>query len=825
MTTATATWNSAPSTAVPAPEPTDAPGDRPFGTYGVEYADRLSWYVGPCCWVEGEAPTDGTTLPCACGRHRNKPDSAGKAPISKHGHEDFTNEDTTIDAWLARYPELAKANLGVDLERSGLLVLDGDSAEAVAEIKSWLVGYPKGPVASTGRADGSGMHFFFRRPAGCPSARAIHAGQSGHLDVLAKGYVILPPSRHRSGRKYEWEAGPDQVDLPDAPPQAVAILMEAAARSKAGSPDARPVVASDSTEPPCRLGEREMAYWRQEDFVTGPNGRDRSGTIFALACAFAKTGLPQEETVSTVAGWDARLPDPKYARRPNADAAYRRDVANAYAQVAEERATVADTFDPEGGVVEAEGRQRRLKQGDGTVEIVLDQSTGKGKRSGRGRKAGHNKTGGPSVIIGKGATDAEWRDAYINNHGGDNVAYGRLAWRRYEAGVWGEIEEARIRREIAVMMGDKATHRAVTGALSLLRDWVFEDNDAWDADPDAFVCSNGTLDLASGELRPHDPDDLATVAVPYAYDPDATAPAWEHYLSTTLDQVGPGIRDFVQEFAGYCLTPDTSHEVALWFLSPPGAGKSTCLTGLQALLGPARCGVLSLRDIEDSRFGLAGIPGKTLLTATEQPAGYLDKSDTINALISGEPLTVERKNRDAYTYQPVAKLAWAMNALPRVADPNNGLYRRVKIIRLPAALPEGERDTTLKGRIALEGPGILNWALAGLARLRARGRFDIPACVTAAVNEFRQSNDVAAEFLDEKCVRGSGPDAKVAPAALYRAYASYCAQFGHKPKAINTVSADWERLGLVKKKVNGAYEYRGARLLAVESTTDAAPQG
>jgi phage/plasmid-associated DNA primase len=58
------------------------------------------------------------------------------------------------------------------------------------------------------------------------------------------------------------------------------------------------------------------------------------------------------------------------------------------------------------------------------------------------------------------------------------------------------------------------------------------------------------------------------------------------------------------------------------------------------------------------------------------------------------------------------------------------------------------------GVIATEGAGILNWSLEGLARLRERGRFEVPEVIESATQGWKESNDVAAMFVDECCQRG-----------------------------------------------------------------------
>ena len=53
-----------------------------------------------------------------------------------------------------------------------------------------------------------------------------------------------------------------------------------------------------------------------------------------------------------------------------------------------------------------------------------------------------------------------------------------------------------------------------------------------DLDRDPFLLNvlNGTIDLRTGQLRPHRHDDLITKLAPVAYDPKATCPLWERCL-------------------------------------------------------------------------------------------------------------------------------------------------------------------------------------------------------------------------------------------------------------------------------------------------------
>jgi putative DNA primase/helicase len=405
-------------------------------------------------------------------------------------------------------------------------------------------------------------------------------------------------------------------------------------------------------------------------------------------------------------------------------------------------------------------------------------------------------------------THDELRDRYIDED--EDCAYGLGEWRRYEEGIWSVVPELTIKRgvceviEAAKPEGIKPTNALLSSVTELTRVKVAIPDDHWDADPDILVCKNGALRISTRELGPHKRWHYATSAVPYGYDPKAVPVVWHYFLNNTV----PAAKAFLQEFAGYSLTTNMAHELALWLFGPPGSGKSTFLAGLQAMLGH-RAGLLGLAEIERNRFALADLPGKTLVVASEQPSSYLASTNVLNQIISGEPLQVERKYRDPVTIVPRCKIAWAMNELPRVADANSGLFRRVKVVKFPV-LPPDERDPEIKRDIEGEGAGILNWALEGLGRLRARGRFEVPAGIEEATAQFRENNDVPALFVSDRCIVDA--DAREKGGVLYSEYKQWCEENGHRAQSSTRLADDWQRLGFERKRIKGSSYYQGVRL-------------
>jgi putative DNA primase/helicase len=127
---------------------------------------------------------------------------------------------------------------------------------------------------------------------------------------------------------------------------------------------------------------------------------------------------------------------------------------------------------------------------------------------------------------------------------------------------------------------------------------AFVPDNRWDANPDIIVTRGKTLDIAPDgaySVRANAPEDYARDALGFDFDPDATCDVWHAFL----ERLPVDVASFLQEYAGYCLTADTSYEIAPWLYGPRGSGRSTFVEGLLAMLR-ARAGRLSLRDPDGS---------------------------------------------------------------------------------------------------------------------------------------------------------------------------------------------------------------------------------
>jgi putative DNA primase/helicase len=176
-------------------------------------------------------------------------------------------------------------------------------------------------------------------------------------------------------------------------------------------------------------------------------------------------------------------------------------------------------------------------------------------------------------------TDDELRDRWRAQN--PDHAHGLGEWRRYDRGIWPVVKNEVIRRPMVRILegakdeGINPNVFLLNSVHELARLECYVEDDRWDSNPDIIVAENGAIEISTGKRLPHSKDHYATTRVPYAYDPDAEPQCWGKFIG----DIERDVAAFLQEYAGYSLTTDTSHEKALWLIGQPGGGKALSLRG------------------------------------------------------------------------------------------------------------------------------------------------------------------------------------------------------------------------------------------------------
>lgn len=162
---------------------------------------------------------------CSCGTHECR--DTGKHPRIPNGLLGATCDSGRVASWWQRWPE---ANIGLRTGSvSGLWVLDIDPDFHGLDSFDHLED-TNGPMTPTWCVEtgGDGLHLWFRLGSALIRNSVSKVGPG--LDVRGEGgYVIVPPSSHRSGQTYRWPQGwhPTAFDLALSPPWLETLALQA----------------------------------------------------------------------------------------------------------------------------------------------------------------------------------------------------------------------------------------------------------------------------------------------------------------------------------------------------------------------------------------------------------------------------------------------------------------------------------------------------------------------------------------------------------------------------------------------------------------------
>lgn len=322
-------------------------------------------------------------------------------------------------------------------------------------------------------------------------------------------------------------------------------------------------------------------------------------------------------------------------------------------------------------------------------------------------------------------------------------------------------------------------------------------------DINAVMASNSStpplttaLIASTSALLPHTPDYFCTTALPYEYDPTATCPQWLAFINwMACGEIG--VADLLAEYLAYCLLPDLQLQKFMWLLGDGANGKSVFCKIAVRLFGAGNVSTVPLEDF-GQRFQLTEAFDKIINIVSD--VGDVDKvaEGKLKQVSAGDPIQGDRKFKKPITDALKTRLLFSSNAMPRWRDKSKGLWRR--FILVPCLATVVVEDETLVDTLATELPGILNWVLAGAARLVARRKFAIPpVCESALQRERMNSNPAAIYFCEELIADKSG---WIEKKELLERYAAWCGD-GHFG-ALNRTNFYAE----LRKAFPDAYEHR-----------------
>jgi putative DNA primase/helicase len=272
-----------------------------------------------------------------------------------------------------------------------------------------------------------------------------------------------------------------------------------------------------------------------------------------------------------------------------------------------------------------------------------------------------------------------------------------------------------------------------------------------------FNAQNGTIDLASGFLREHNPDDLLTQIAAVPYSRFANCPKWCSAVSTIFGADEDLIR-YVRQLIGYSISGQCGEHILPICYGSGFNGKSFLWNTVLRVVGDygfLANDSLLLGEKHSHPTEKAALYQRRFVPISEPDQDSRLRESRVKELTGDSTITARRMHEDFWSFDRSHTFWLSSNHLPKIQGTDEGIWRRIKLIPFVVDLrnkvaPIANYDEVL---FIEEGQGILNWIVDGFLDYQEFGLLE-PEVVKDATKHYRQDSDEVASFVDEVCLVG-----------------------------------------------------------------------
>lgn len=375
-------------------------------------------------------------------------------------------------------------------------------------------------------------------------------------------------------------------------------------------------------------------------------------------------------------------------------------------------------------------------------------------------------------------------------------------------------------------VSEKRDRMSAMLALAANEEDIAIDHSVLDADPWLLNCRNGTVNLRTGELLPHDPNHLITktTGVEFLGGTDIGTPVWTQFLESTFcgdqDLIG-----FLQRLIGYAAVGVIREHVLAILWGGGSNGKSTLLNAILDVLGDygyqAPQGFLTARRSESHPTELTDLFGMRFVSIAETDDGQRLDEGMVKMLTGGEQIRARRMREDFWEFGPTHTPFLATNYKPIVRGGDYGIWRRLKLIPFNATFVDPTesaqhpgapfKDPELPEKLKAERSGILQWIVTGCLEWQRVGLAP-PEAVLAATRTYKSESDTFAGWIADQCE--AREHAEIRASVAYKQYREWCEDAGEKPVTINKFAEKVEEAGFGRARRRNGVFYQGFSIRA-----------
>lgn len=263
--------------------------------------------------------------------------------------------------------------------------------------------------------------------------------------------------------------------------------------------------------------------------------------------------------------------------------------------------------------------------------------------------------------------------------------------------------------------------------------------------PDSSLINvqNGMFNWKTGELLPHDQKYMSTVQLNVSYDPSATCPNFDKWLSETL----PGDEQLGLEVIGYMMMSGNPFHIVPLTVGSGRNGKSTYLRIIEKMIGERNISGLDLNQITTDKFAPVAMYGKLANICPDIHQKHLSNTGMLKRVTGGDSIQGERKGQDSFQFTPWATLIFSTNELWSSSDTSDAYFERWLPIPFNQKFSaNGKFDENI---LYAEINGIFNKAMAALRTVHKNHGFTKSESQQKLESEFLLSADPVMQWLSD----------------------------------------------------------------------------
>lgn len=324
----------------------------------------------------------------------------------------------------------------------------------------------------------------------------------------------------------------------------------------------------------------------------------------------------------------------------------------------------------------------------------------------------------------------------------------------------------------------------------------------WDADIDIIGTPSGVVDLMTGEMFDPDPSDFITRSV--AVDPAIATlcPRWLAFLNQITGH-DAALKEFLRQWAGYCLTGQTREQKLVFIHGPGGTGKSTFANMILRIADEYGVSA-AMETFADGKYDghpeqLARLDGPRMVVANETEAGHRWRENRVKQLTGGDMITARFMRQNSFDFKPQFKLTIVGNHGPAITNLDTAIRRRFIVV--PFTNKPAEPDDRLEEALTAEAPGILRWMLNGSSDWYRTGLV-LPKAITEATTRYFDEQDIFGQWLEECCEVNLKNEYLIEKSAdLFASWSTFAKSHGEMPGTQATFNENLRHRGFEPKQI------------------------